>query len=261
MLKKLLILLLLPVAAAAQSTDYGSVQLLRGWKMDDGSYQAALEFQLNPGWKTYWRSPGPAGLPPVFDWAASGNIGAIDMRWPTPKVIDQGGMTTLGYYDRLVLPIRITPEADGPVRVALSLQFGVCSDICVPAQAVFLAALDGSADEGTALIRAALATAPQSGASAGLESINCTVETSGAGFEITADMAFESAVAAAYTVFEYGTQDIWIDTAESRSDGASISASAPLRFMSSSEMDMDRDAVTVSIFGGKRTVEIEGCPS
>jgi len=260
MLKKLLLLVMLPVASHAQSTDYGSVQLLRGWQLPDGSYQMALAFELNPGWKTYWRSPGPAGLPPVFDWAASDNIGAIDMRWPTPEVMDQGGMITLGYYKNLVLPITITPESEGPVRIALNLQFGVCSDICVPAQAAFLARLDGSADEGSGIIRAALATVPQSGASAGLASINCTVEPSGDGFMITADMAFENALAIPFTVFEYGSEEIWIDMAESQSDGLVVSASAPLTYYGRGDMNMDAGAVTVSVFGSDRAVEIRGCP-
>ncbi len=65
MLKYLLAALLLPVAALAQNLDYGSVKLLKGWQAEDGSYQVALEFTLNEGWKTYWRTPGPAGLPPI----------------------------------------------------------------------------------------------------------------------------------------------------------------------------------------------------
>lgn len=260
MLQKLLLLLLLPMAGYAQSTDYGSVRLLRGWQMADGSYQLALAFQLNPGWKTYWRTPGPAGLPPMFDWAESENIGAIDMRWPTPEVMEQGGMTTLGYYKSLVLPINIMPEADGPVRIALDLRYGVCSDICVPAEAAFLARLDGSVDEGNDIIRAALATLPETGSAAGLASITCAVEPSGDRFRITADMAFENALAAPFTVFEYDSGEIWIDMAESRRDGLVVRASAPLTYYGEGDMDMDAGAVTVSIFGRERAVEIRGCP-
>jgi len=259
MLKKTMLFMLLPLAGHAQSTDYGTVHLLRGWQLADGSYQMALDFRLNDGWKTYWRSPGPAGLPPQFDWTASSNIGEVDIRWPTPEVIDQGGMVTLGYHDALVLPIHISPEADGPVRVALSLHFGVCSDICVPAEAVFLARLDGSTVQGVAEITAALAAAPAQRENAGLSSITCAVSSVGEALEITADLAFEQAIKTPYTVIEYGTEEIWIDTTESHSSGTAISATAPLRYYGSGEMEMDRNALTVSVFGDERAVEIEGC--
>ena len=259
MLKKLLILLLLPVAAAAQSTDYGTVKLLRGSQLADGSYLAALEFKLNPGWKTYWRSPGPAGLPPVFDWSGSGNIGDVAMDWPAPEVIDQSGMVTLAYHDGFVLPIHITPEADGPVRIAMSLNFGVCSDICVPAQAVFLTRLDGSADEGVAEINAALDAQALGGVSAGLESISCVVAPQGNSFEITADLAFAEAIDSPYVVIEAGNGDIWIDHPALSTEGAAIHATAPMRYYGFGDMEMDLADLTVSVFGKDRAVEIKGC--
>ncbi len=260
MLKYLITALMLPVAALAQNMDYGSVKLLKGWQAEDGSYQVALEFTLNDGWKTYWRTPGPAGLPPIFSWEGSDNVGEVRFDWPTPKIIDQSGMITLGYYDHFVLPIRITPESDGPVRMAMTLNFGVCSDICVPAQAVFLARLNGSADDGVELIEAALGKAPQTRESSGLESIGCTVAPSGNGYEITADLGFAEAIEAPMTVIEYGTSEIWIDFTESKTNGAAISASAPMKYYGSGEMDMDMSALTVSVFGADRAVEIQGCP-
>ena len=36
--------------------------------------RAGVEIKLLPGWKTYWRYPGDAGVPPVFDFAASDNV-------------------------------------------------------------------------------------------------------------------------------------------------------------------------------------------
>ena len=39
-----------------------------------------LQFQLEPGWKIYWRSPGDAGFPPVLDWSESRNVTGAEMR-------------------------------------------------------------------------------------------------------------------------------------------------------------------------------------
>ena len=260
MLKYLIAALWLPMAALAQSTDYGSVKLLKGWQAEGGSYQVALEFTLNEGWKTYWRTPGPAGLPPIFSWDGSDNVGEVRFDWPTPDIIDQSGMITLGYSDHFVLPIRITPESGGPVRLAMTLNFGVCSDICVPAQAVFLARLNGSADEGVELINAALLKGPQTREASGLESIDCSVVPHGNGYKITANLGFTEAIEAPMTVIEYGTQEVWIDFTESQTDGGTISASAPMSYYGSGEMDMDMSALTVSVFGADRAVEIQGCP-
>ncbi|MCF6272864.1 MAG: hypothetical protein L3J37_06680 [Rhodobacteraceae bacterium] len=261
LIRLILMFLLLPAAAFAQNMDYGSVKLLKGWQQEDGSYRVALEFTLNEGWKTYWRSPGPAGLPPIFNWDGSDNIGEVSFDWPTPEVIDQGGMITLGYSDRFVLPIHISPATDGPVRIVLRLNFGVCSEICLPAQSVFLARLDGSAGEGVALIEAALLKAPVTGEAAGLRSISCAVGPKGKGFEITADMEFTQAFDAPYTVIEYGTQEIWVDLALSTTSGTAIRATAPIRFYVGDDKDMDNDALVVSVFGNNRAVEIQGCPS
>ena len=38
------------------------------------SYLAGVELLLADGWKTYWRMPGDAGVPPSFDWAGSRNV-------------------------------------------------------------------------------------------------------------------------------------------------------------------------------------------
>ncbi len=37
--------------------------------------EAGLEIRLAPGWHTYWRSPGDAGIPPSIDWAGLGQSG------------------------------------------------------------------------------------------------------------------------------------------------------------------------------------------
>ncbi len=260
MLKFFMVALWLPVAALAQNMDYGTVRLLKGWQAEDGSYQVALEFRLNEGWKTYWRTPGPAGLPPVLNWAGSANIGRVEIEWPVPEVIRQAGMVTLGYHNALVLPIRITPAGAGPVRVALSLNFGVCNEICVPAQAAFLARLEGSADDGADLIKAALERRPQTPAASGLESISCAVEPIGNGYEITARLGFAEAIDAPMTVIEYGTQEVWIDFAESKTEGNTIIATAPLKYYGDGALNMDMSALTVSVFGADRAVEIQGCP-
>ena len=44
--------------------DQGRLRLIAAGPQDLG-----LQFQMEPGWKIYWRSPGDAGFPPSLDWS------------------------------------------------------------------------------------------------------------------------------------------------------------------------------------------------
>ena len=57
--------------ATAQDAVEG-VALIAGWRQADGSRLAGIEIRLAPGWHTYWRAPGSAGIPPTFDWSGRG---------------------------------------------------------------------------------------------------------------------------------------------------------------------------------------------
>ena len=110
-----------------------SATLREGWRTGAGTQMAALELKLAPGWKTYWRAPGEAGIPPEFDWSGSENIRAVAFHWPRPEVFDLNGMRTFGYHEALVLPVEISPaDAGRPIAVKARIDLGVCNEICVP---------------------------------------------------------------------------------------------------------------------------------
>jgi suppressor for copper-sensitivity B len=91
-----------------------------------------LEIVLAPGWKTYWRSPGEGGLPPRFDWAGSVNLAKIDVDWPAPKRFEVGGIESIGYAERVILPLAATLARPGePLALRLALQYAVCREICM----------------------------------------------------------------------------------------------------------------------------------
>jgi DsbC/DsbD-like thiol-disulfide interchange protein len=105
-----------------------------------------IEMQLAPGWKTYWRMPGDAGVPPSFEWAGSENIKAFDVLYPAPQTMsDQGGIA-IGYKDTVILPVKITLGTEGqPATAVLEFAFGVCKDICIPVESKFKLSLEGAA--------------------------------------------------------------------------------------------------------------------
>jgi suppressor for copper-sensitivity B len=131
-----------------------------------------LQFQMQEGWKISWRSPGDAGLPPVFDWAGSDNLASADISWPVPERFSVLGFETLGYDDEVVLPVTARfAEPGRPLRLQLSLNYLACREICVPAEAGLALALPIGPAEPTAfahLIDRFTARVPGAGAAQGL---------------------------------------------------------------------------------------------
>src|SRR6056297_4231173 len=102
---RVLALSLLAMPALAQESDLVEARILTGWRLPDGTHQAGLEIRLRDGWKTYWRAPGDAGIPPRFNWSGSRNLSDVAITWPTPRTLSQNGVRTIGYANSLTLPI------------------------------------------------------------------------------------------------------------------------------------------------------------
>lgn len=98
---------------------------------------AALEVQLSGDWKTYWRSPGEAGIPPEIDWRikqpqGSSNIETVEWLWPAPERIEMLGLHTLGYKNGTVFPLLIqVKDLNQPVSINARLRLSSCTTVCV----------------------------------------------------------------------------------------------------------------------------------
>lgn len=127
----------------------------------DRTTLAAIEIDMPASTKTYWRVPGETGIPTELDLAGSVGVSDDDIVWPYPVLDTRGGYTDFVYYGPTVLPIELKVDGEQAVLEA-SVLMGVCSEICVPAQAAFRLPLDfASPDRGQALrINQALALAP-----------------------------------------------------------------------------------------------------
>jgi len=134
----------------------------------------AVELRLAKGWKTYWRSPGDAGLPPVFDWSGSENLRGAVVSFPVPKRFTLQGFETLGHEGTVVFPVAVSLERPGEAAVVrLRADLSLCSDICVPERVSLRLeipsgpARPGAAAETIAVARAAL---PDDGSASDLSS-------------------------------------------------------------------------------------------
>src|SRR6478735_6535389 len=117
-------------ASPWQRDGHSAVRLLAGSR-SGAVLLGGIAFQLQQGWKTYWRSPGDSGVPPRFDFSKSDNVEAVTVMWPAPMKFDDGaGGHSLGYKKQVVLPLRIVAKnADKPVTLRAAMNYAVCDKL------------------------------------------------------------------------------------------------------------------------------------
>lgn len=257
-----LLCLLLPLPATAQSLDHVvSHRILPGWQQSDGTIIAALELTLAPGWKTYWRAPGDAGIPPEFDWSRARNVKAINLHWPTPKVFWQSGMRSIGYADRLILPFSITPKRAGKdLHLRGTLDMGICSDICVPHRLRFDATLPADADARHPAIVAALSDMPYTAKEAGLRTAHCSFAPTADGLQITARLTLPRTGQREEAVIEAPAPGIWVSEPKTNRKGDQLTLTAEMiRPAATQPLAIDRSRIRITVLGSDHSVDIQGC--
>ena len=149
-------------ASAWQRAAHSAVRLLAGSRSGP-VLLGGIAVQLDPGWKTYWRTSGDSGVPPRFDFSKSDNVEAVTVLWPAPTKFDDGaGGISLGYHNQVVLPLRIVPKStDKPVTLRADINYAVCEKICIPVEASTELAFASVASTEDNVLFAALDTVPK----------------------------------------------------------------------------------------------------
>jgi DsbC/DsbD-like thiol-disulfide interchange protein len=149
-------------ASPWQRDGHSAVRLLAGSR-SGAVLLGGIAFQIQPGWKTYWRNPGDSGVPPRFDFSKSDNVEAVTIMWPAPLKFDDGaGGHSIGYHDHIVLPLRIVAKApDKPVTLRAEINYAVCEKLCIPVEANAELGFNNVASTEDANLRAALDTVPK----------------------------------------------------------------------------------------------------
>lgn len=247
-----------PVAVSAGPVDdIVRLDMLPGWRAEDGTQMAGFRISLAPGWKTYWRAPGEAGIPPQVNWSGSENVGDAAFHWPVPEIFQIGGFETYGYSDQVVLPVEIAPARTGaPMRIAGQLEIGVCQDVCVPVMLDFSVDLPTGARRDPTLALA-LADRAKTPAEAGLGPARCAVSPGDDGLSLTATLPANASARA--VVVETGDPSLWAAPVEMRREGGSIVASTRISHVARAPVALDRSALTLTMIGGGEAVEFRGC--
>lgn len=245
---------LLASAAGAETLPPGlvSAELRPGWVAADGTRMVALDLRLEPGWKTYWRSPGDAGIPPEFGWSDSGNVATATPRWPAPRPIRSGNAISLGYHDRLILPIALAAiDPARPVEPVVTVDFGLCLDICVPAHVSLTAGAPDPVPD--PLILDAMAMAPRP------DPVQPRCETTAIGDGIRLAATLPQAEYGTYRAAAMELPGVWVSPVEISDDGESLRIAADFIDETGKPFDLDRSGLLLTLLAPEGSVELTGC--
>jgi DsbC/DsbD-like thiol-disulfide interchange protein len=237
------------------------VDIVQGWAEADGSYYAGLRITLAPGWKTYWRAPGWNGIAPQFDWTGSRNLGAVEVYWPSPRLIPSYGSDVLGYENMVVLPLRIAPtETGSPVDLALELSFGVCSDVCIPETAQVTAEIGAGTDREREMIAAALKARPKTSDEAGIERLDCDITRSGDTFEMASVLQFQAGLDDVdAVVVEPGTDLAWVSDIEIEQQDDRVQTTSKIEYFGEQDWSPEPTTIRMTLIGEAGAIDVRGC--
>ncbi|MCK0140962.1 protein-disulfide reductase DsbD domain-containing protein [Aliiroseovarius sp. F20344] len=240
--------------------DVAQIDVLPGWRDASGTHMAALRVRLADGWKTYWRSPGEAGIPPSLDWRGSGNLAGVTFHWPVPEVFDTAGMRTIGYSGDLVLPMTLTPDMVGqPIKLKGKVNLGVCKDICMPMDARISVTLPVDMKSAARPIKRALRARPDTASEAGLRRATCQVEPIADGLRLTARIDMPRVGQGEVVVVETADPSLWVNTLSTERSGKTLTTVAELVPTSGKPFLLNRSDVRLTVLAAGRGVDIRGC--
>src|SRR5450432_1389225 len=97
---------------------------------------AGVDLKMEPGWHTYWKNPGAAGLATKIEWQLPPGISAGEIQWPLPEKFPPIEVTTYGYTNEVVLlvPLKIeTNFSAGQINLKANVSWLECKEVCIPA--------------------------------------------------------------------------------------------------------------------------------
>ncbi len=136
----LILLVLTQPAQAAESVAVTSARATAALvsdtdRIDPGiPFHVGLRLRLAPGWHTYWRNPGDAGIAPELQFTLPDDASIGPLAWPAPQRQLEGPLMTYGYSGEVLLAARVSGPAN---TVRLHASWLVCRDICVPEEGDF----------------------------------------------------------------------------------------------------------------------------
>lgn len=249
---------LLPSQIVAADSSHITLEILSGWRGDDGTHTAGVKLSMDPGWVTYWRVPGEAGIPPRFSFSGSHNIEAAEFSWPRPLVETKYDMKSYVYRNEVVIPLSL--KLNDPTETAHlkgDLEVGVCDDICIPVHFSFDAKLPPQTTASSEQIKASLAsiarTSPLDATCA------FTPKPDGMGIEISATSG--SLGGSEHAIVEHRDQSLWVTPAQLNRTGNTLKILTEISDGNQIPSGLQRSDLRITLVGEREMVEFIGCTS
>jgi thiol:disulfide interchange protein DsbD len=145
-LRTFLITLGLMAAASVQAAHTQAQLVLANTSARPGdTILAGVHLKMEPGWHTYWKNPGDAGMATKIVWQLPPGVTNGDIQWPLPKKLPPEEVTTYGYDEEVVLLVPLKLAADlkpGPLNLKAKASWLECKEQCIPASAEVQATLN-----------------------------------------------------------------------------------------------------------------------
>jgi thiol:disulfide interchange protein len=166
----IVLLALLPVMTQAQPKPQTKVRLLFSHDVvqPGQTITAALELASAPGWHTYWRNPGDAGIATTIEWQLPEGVKAGAIRWPVPHKLTLQSLAAYAYEgtEYLLIPLTVSTNARaGSMQLKAKVDWLECEKTCNPHNTNVVATLtigeQSKASEHAALIEKAREQLPR----------------------------------------------------------------------------------------------------
>lgn len=256
---------LVPALASSQAIvstgqSFMNADLVAGAPLPEGGRIAGLGLSMEDGWKTYWRSPGETGVPPVFDWSGSRNLRSVEVLWPTPELFESFGMQTVGYSHVVMLPMVLKPEdASKPMELKLKATLGVCRELCVVEEFSFARNFAPDETEAEERVTRSVDAVPGGAADAGLSEASCWIRGAGSTRDFEARLRFARDFTAPVVLVE-GPESVWIGTTKTTMEGGELAVQAKVEIFDESTW-IDRSDLRLTVLDGPFSADIQGCVS
>jgi thiol:disulfide interchange protein len=99
-------------------------------------FRMGVLLKMMPGWHTYYKVSGEAGVPTKVEWTLPPGYKASELMWQKPHKFIDATITTYGYQDQTLVAATITPPKNAATGSSVAIKANVkwlaCQDSCVP---------------------------------------------------------------------------------------------------------------------------------
>jgi len=104
------------------------------------AFRLGVELNMEPGWHTYYKHSGDAGMPTKIEWQLPEGFKVSELKWEKPHKFNDSGIVTFGYADYCLISAEVQPPATlkegDKVDIKAKVKWLSCKDICVPGNAM-----------------------------------------------------------------------------------------------------------------------------